>query len=96
MRQSADGNHAHQSLQFGHRACAYHLNVHMQLCFLEFLLPVICNFEQESELTLTLDRPVHRSLLAGKSCELQAFNSRVQLSLLSQARVAEADAMQKV
>ncbi|KAL0036164.1 hypothetical protein WJX79_006479 [Trebouxia sp. C0005] len=32
---------------------------------------------------------------AGKSCELQASNSRVQLSLLAQARVAEADAMQK-
>ncbi|KAA6422089.1 MAG: hypothetical protein FRX49_07840 [Trebouxia sp. A1-2] len=32
----------------------------------------------------------------GKSCELQASNSRVQLSLLAQARVAEADAMQKL
>ncbi len=61
---------------------------------MEFLLPVICKFECESELTVTLDRPVHRSLLAGKSCE--ASNSRVQSSLLAQARVAEADAMQKV
>lgn len=32
---------------------------------------------------------------AGKSCELQASNSRVQSSLLAQVRVAEADAMQK-
>ncbi len=68
----------------------------MQLTSLEFLSPVICKFEHEPELTVTLDRPVHRSLLAGKSYELQASNSRVQSSLLAQARVAEADAMQKV
>ena len=72
------------------------LNIHMRLSSLNFCRLSFAGLSINPELTLTLDRPVHCSLLAGKSCELQASNSRVQLSLLAQARVAEANAMQKV